>query len=257
MSMSSAGVNCPLFHCAEFAFTWNPAMVCNFCLPSTVRSTAPGLLLTVTVTDDDDVVRPPASRAIAVSVWLPFEAVVVFQTTEYGAAVSSAPRLIPSTLNCTPATPTASVAVADMVTLVPETVAPLAGAVSAEVGGVVSRTVTVNAADAVLARASAAVQLTVVVAIANVVPLAGVHVAAAVGFGGGSVSVGAVVSRTVTVKLFVATFARVSVAEQVTVVVASGNVAPLAGVQLAATAPLTASVAVALNVTIAPAALVA
>ena len=81
-------------------------------------------------------------------------------------------------------------------------------------------------------------------------------VASTVGFGG-SVSVGAVVSRTVTVKLFVATFARVSGAEQVTVVVASGNVAPLAGVQLAATAPLTASVAVALNVTIAPAAPVA
>ena len=51
--------------------------------------------------------------------------------------VSSAPRLVvPSSLNCTPATPTLSAAVAESVTAVPETVAPLAGVVIETVGGV-------------------------------------------------------------------------------------------------------------------------
>src|SRR5207249_12302922 len=59
---------------------------------------------------------------------------------EYGEAVSSAPRLFPSNLNCTPATPTLSEALADTVT-VPETVDPLAGAVMDTVGGVVSAAV--------------------------------------------------------------------------------------------------------------------
>jgi len=53
---------------------------------------------------------------------------VVFQETEYGALVSSAPRLAPSSLNCTPAT----VRRPTMLTLaltgtVPETVDPEAG----------------------------------------------------------------------------------------------------------------------------------
>src|SRR5438128_1534497 len=60
----------------------------------------------------------------------------------YGAVVSSVPRLAPSSLNCTPTTPTLSEAVAETVT-VPETVAPLAGAVIATVGVVVSTTVSV------------------------------------------------------------------------------------------------------------------
>ena len=52
--------------------------------------------------------------------------------------VSSAPSSVaPSTLNCTPATPTLSEAVAVRVT-VPDTVAPLAGAVRLTVGAVVS-----------------------------------------------------------------------------------------------------------------------
>jgi hypothetical protein len=54
---------------------------------------------------------------------------------------------------------------------------------------------------------------------------------------------GAVVSVTVTVNVLVPTFARLSVAEQVTVFTPAGNVAPLAGVQLTATPPSTASTA--------------
>jgi hypothetical protein len=63
---------------------------------------------------------------------------VVFQVTEYGEEVSSVPKLAPSSKNCTPETPTASEAVADTVTEEPETVAPLAGAVTETVGAVVS-----------------------------------------------------------------------------------------------------------------------
>src|ERR1700704_4041968 len=61
---------------------------------------------------------------------------VVFYMTEYGPAVSSGLRLAPSNLNCTPTTPTLSVALADTVTAVPHTIAPLAGAVIETVGGV-------------------------------------------------------------------------------------------------------------------------
>src|SRR5439155_11845043 len=62
----------------------------------------------------------------------------VFHVTLYGLAVSSAPRFAPSTLNCTPTTPTSSLAVAETVTAVPDTVAPAAGAVTETVGAVVS-----------------------------------------------------------------------------------------------------------------------
>ena len=55
----------------------------------------------------------------------------------YGAAVTSAPRFAPSSLNCKPTTPTLSVALAETVT-VPEMVAPATGAVIETVGGVVS-----------------------------------------------------------------------------------------------------------------------
>src|SRR6266851_4055456 len=97
----------------------------------------PPLLGTVTFTGAEVVVLPAASRATAVSVWLPAVAVVVFQATEYGAVVTSAPRLAPSSLNWTPTTPTLSEAVAETVTM-PKMVAPLAGAVRETVGGVVS-----------------------------------------------------------------------------------------------------------------------
>ncbi len=68
---------------------------------------------------------------------------------------------------------------------------------------------------------------------------------------------GAVVSRTVTVKVADPVLPAVSVAEQVTVVVPSGKVLPDAGVQTGVIEPSTVSVAVAVNVTTAPAELVA
>src|SRR5207247_10532598 len=92
---------------------------------------------TVTLTGDEVVRFPAASLATAVRVCEPLPTVVVFQETEYGEAVSSAPRLAPSTRNCTPATPILSEAEALTVT-VPDTVAPDAGALMLTEGGVVS-----------------------------------------------------------------------------------------------------------------------
>src|SRR5437870_2928816 len=96
-----------------------------------------GALSTVTLTAAVVAVLPAASRATAVKLWEPLATRVVFQEIAYGAAVTSAPRLTPSSLNCTPTTPTLSVALAETVT-VPATVAPAAGAVIDTVGGVVS-----------------------------------------------------------------------------------------------------------------------
>src|SRR2546428_132329 len=94
-------------------------------------------LATVTVIAAEVVRLPAASRATAVRVCEPLLAVVVFHDIEYGAAVSSTPRLAPSNRNCTPTTPTLSEALA--VTLVVlETVEPEAGEVMLTVGGVVS-----------------------------------------------------------------------------------------------------------------------
>src|SRR3989442_15567890 len=81
--------------------------------------------------------------------------------------------LIPSTMNCTPATPTVSVAVAETITFAPATVAPLAGAVIVVTGIVVSRTVIVNEASIVLPRVSPAGQSIVVVPSGDVEPLNG------------------------------------------------------------------------------------
>src|SRR5205823_1477104 len=74
-------------------------------------------LFTVTVTGADVVVLADGSRTTAVSVWLPLPIVVEFQLIVYGAAVSSAPRLAPSSLNCTPTTLTLSAAVAETATV--------------------------------------------------------------------------------------------------------------------------------------------
>ena len=96
------------------------------------------VLDTVTVTELLEVpVLPAASRARACSVCKPFDTDVVSHVMEYGAVVSSAPRLAPSRRNWTPATPTLSVAVAETVTF-PETTDPAAGAVTVAPGGVVS-----------------------------------------------------------------------------------------------------------------------
>src|SRR6185295_2632717 len=108
-------------------------------------------LSTVTLTATDDFTLPAASRATEVRVWAPFAAVFVFQLTEYGEVVSSAPRLAPSSLNWTPTTPTLSLALAVTDTADPETVAPPAGAVTDTVGAVASfDTVTVTALDVVV-----------------------------------------------------------------------------------------------------------
>src|SRR5438128_134778 len=101
---------------------------------------------TVTLTPAETVTLPAASRATAVSVWDPAAEVDVFQAALYGATVSSAPILTPSTRNCTPATPTLSAAVAETVT-VPDTVAPTTGAVIDTVGGVPSSVVKVKSPD--------------------------------------------------------------------------------------------------------------
>jgi hypothetical protein len=98
-------------------------------------------LLTVTVTAVEVVLLPAASRATAVNVWVPLATVVVSHVIEGGLVVSSAPRLLPSSLNCTPATPTSSDALAVTV-IVPETVAPSEGAVIETVGGVLSAVTT-------------------------------------------------------------------------------------------------------------------
>jgi len=94
-------------------------------------------LATVTVTPADVPVLPDASRATADSVWTPLAAVVVSHVMAYGGVVTWTPRITPSSLNWTAATPTLSVALADTVTL-PLTVAPARGAATAIVGGVVS-----------------------------------------------------------------------------------------------------------------------
>src|SRR5438876_7059513 len=96
-----------------------------------------GAFITVTLIAAEVAVFPAASRATAVSVCTALLAVVVFHERVYGAVVTSAPRFTPSSLNCTPTTPTSSVAFAETVT-VPATEAPAAGAVIETVGGVVS-----------------------------------------------------------------------------------------------------------------------
>ena len=80
---------------------------------------------------------PAASRATAVRVCESVVVVVASQLMLYGAIVSSPPSATPSSLNCTPTTPTLSLALAWTVT-VPQTVAPLAGDVIDTMGEVVS-----------------------------------------------------------------------------------------------------------------------
>ena len=80
---------------------------------------------------------PAASLAVALNVCDPSAVEAVFQAIEYGADVTSTPRLTLSNLNCTPTTPTLSEAEAEIAT-VPDTVAPGAGALHVTVGRVVS-----------------------------------------------------------------------------------------------------------------------
>src|SRR3979490_3367096 len=94
-------------------------------------------LPTVTLTAAEVARLPAASRATAVRTCEALVAVALSQDTAYGAAVTSAPRLAPSSLNCTPATPTLSEALAVTLSL-PDTVAPAAGDVIETEGAMVS-----------------------------------------------------------------------------------------------------------------------
>jgi hypothetical protein len=156
-----------------------------------------------------------------------------------------------------------------------------AGMVASVIGDVaVFWTVTVKLRLARLPALSVAEQFTVVVAMGNVAPDAGLHVTGSVPstmsvadgvkvttaplapvactvIFAGTVIDGGVVSCTVTVKLAVPLLPALSVAEHETVVVAMGNVAPDAGLQVTGSVPSTASVADAVKVTTAPLALVA
>ena len=55
------------------------------------------VLATLTAMPEDSVELPAASRARAVSVWLPLVSVRVSHVRAYGAVVSSTPVMIPST----------------------------------------------------------------------------------------------------------------------------------------------------------------
>src|SRR4051812_31525515 len=90
-------------------------------------------LVTVTATGAVVGRLPAASRAIAVIVWGPLSPNVL-QECGYGAEVSSEPKAAPSPWTWAPSTPTLSAAFAVSVTA-PDTVAPLAGAVTLTVGG--------------------------------------------------------------------------------------------------------------------------
>ena len=68
------------------------------------------------------------------------DTVVEFQLAEYGALVSSLPTGVPSTLNCTPAMPSASDAEAANATDAPDTVDPDEGAVMLTLGAELSTT---------------------------------------------------------------------------------------------------------------------
>src|SRR5436190_388665 len=94
-----------------------------------------GALETVTVTPAEVVRLPAASRAVAVRVCEPLPVLAVFQETEYGEVVSSAPKAAPSSRNWTPATPTLSEAVA-LTAVVPERAEEQACEVLLKGGGV-------------------------------------------------------------------------------------------------------------------------
>jgi hypothetical protein len=171
MSRSIAGRSSPLSQLAEFALTPKPSMIWKRWLPSIARA-VPAALLTVTERVET-AVSPAASRAVALNWCPPLAVAVVVQATEYGAARSSAPSVLPSSLNCTPTTTKLSAAFALTVTL-PETVAPLAGAVNETVGACVSAatlfTVTVRTPEVeVLPAASRATAVSECVALADVV----------------------------------------------------------------------------------------
>jgi hypothetical protein len=94
-------------------------------------------LETVTDTAAAVAVFPDVSVATAEILCVPLATDEEFHESEYGDAVTAEPVFVPSTVNRTLATATLSDAFAESVT-VPDTVAPLAGAVIDTVGGVLS-----------------------------------------------------------------------------------------------------------------------
>jgi hypothetical protein len=96
-----------------------------------------GVLLTVTVTAALVALFPAPSFAMARHTCGPLFVFVVSHEYVKGDAKSAAPTFAPSIWNCTLATLTLSVALADTTT-VPETLAPFVGAVTVTAGGVVS-----------------------------------------------------------------------------------------------------------------------
>src|SRR5439155_24017055 len=119
---------------AAFTVT-TPETVCPF--PGSPMLTVAGVLSTRTVTGADTPLLPAASRATAVSVCCPSVVFVVSHDTENQFVVSSIPRSLPSSLNCTPTTPTLSDASA-LTVIVPATIAPAVGDAIATVGGILS-----------------------------------------------------------------------------------------------------------------------
>src|SRR5207245_961400 len=113
-----------------------------------VRLVIVGGITTVTLTADEVVWLPAASRATAVKLCEPLLAMVVFHEIEYGAVVSSAPRSTPSSFNCPPTMPTLAAALAVTVT-VPAAEAAAVGDEMEAVGGVLS-TVTLTAVEVVV-----------------------------------------------------------------------------------------------------------
>jgi hypothetical protein len=99
------------------------------------------VLLTLIVIAVALAMLPAASRATAERVCAPFASVVESKLVLKGEEVASLPRFAPSSLNCTPATPMLSLALADTVTLAPETLAFAAGAAMETLGAVESAVV--------------------------------------------------------------------------------------------------------------------
>jgi len=107
----------------------------------TVGGVVSGVVLsTFTVSAALVVELPAPSVAVAVRTWLPLERGIVFREYAYGALASADPVFAPSTLNCTLATATLSVAVAVTFTI-PDKVALAIGELIATVGAIVSPTV--------------------------------------------------------------------------------------------------------------------
>jgi hypothetical protein len=119
-------------------------------------------LFTVTVTPAEVVVLPAASRARAVRVYDPLLVAVVFQETEYGIVVSVPISVVPAKKS-TATTPMLSEALA-LTGVASETVAPVAGSVTAAVGPAVSM-VTLNAPDSAETLFAASTALAVILCV--------------------------------------------------------------------------------------------